>query len=73
MKQLELSLIGGAVADSVLNGKLAELHKENKELREKTKILQDKVDRLLNVQKDVSGFFYDLCFVQPISSKSVIS
>lgn len=53
MKQLEQSLIGGAVADSVLNGKLAELHRENKELRDKTRKLQDKLDVLIQFQKGV--------------------
>eukprot|EP00794_Sanderia_malayensis_P009114 gene9114-10087_t len=52
MKLLEQSLIGGAVADSVLNGKLAELHRENKQLREKSKSLQIRINELLSYQKE---------------------
>ncbi len=53
MKQLEQSLIGGAVADSVLNGKLAELQRENKELHEKTRSLQEKVNVLIGMRRQV--------------------
>ena len=56
MKQLEQSLIGGAVTDSVLNGKLVELQKENKELRKNSRILQEKLDVIAKAIKTVSIF-----------------
>ena len=64
MKQLEQSLIGGAVTDSVLNGKLVDLQKENRDLRRSAKRLQEKLDLIVQSLKLVGfhlilfGFIY---------------
>ena len=53
MKQLEQSLIGGAVTDSVLNGKLVDLQKENRDLRKSVRKLQEKLDLVIQSVKSV--------------------
>lgn len=53
MKQLEQSLIGGAVTDSVLNGKLVDLQRENRDLRKSVRKLQEKLDLIFQSLKSV--------------------
>ena len=62
MKQLEQSLIGGAVTDSVLNGKLVDLQKENRDLRRSVKKLQEKLDLIVQSLKLVGLYLVWFCY-----------
>lgn len=72
MKQLEQSLIGGAVTDSVLNGKLVDLQRENRDLRKNAKKLQEKLDLIVQSLKTVLMFFEVIFDVVLVCFKSYL-